>query len=890
MALPKDFPSLPHTIIKPDIRWSPTAGEHQDLLPPLVQILRKKVYEWRKRNYEEASDTSKLLLNWWFDPKHISESGNHFQYYFAQREAVETVIYLYDVIKVKDHKDLIAFDSSGNLTPDMFNETWRRFVIKMATGSGKTKVISLLLAWSYFHKMYEKDSELSRNFLIVAPNIIVLDRLRTDFEGLKIFSEDPIVPINGYGNRNWKNDFQMVVHIQDELKIKQPLGNIFLTNIHRVYSSDRVPPSLGDENTTEYFLGPKPVTKTTDSAVDLGDMVRDINELMVINDEAHHIHDEKLAWFQSIQDIHNHLKHKGKFLSLQIDVTATPKHENGSIFVQTISDYPLVEAIAQNIVKHPVLPDKNSCNKLKEKPSSKHTEKYSDYIRLGVEEWKKTYDEHIKMNKKSILFIMTETTKNCDEIAAYLETKFSDLKGAVLSIHTNQSGEISEQKKSKAEKELKKLREQANEIDRFENPYKAIVSVLVLKEGWDVRNVTTIVGLRPYQAESQILPEQTLGRGLRLMYGNLSGIKEKVSVIGTKAFMEFVKNIEEEGVELEYEAMGDKTLPKTPIIIVVDRQNRDKDLRKLNIEIPVLTPRNYRDYKSLSILNPKTFNIKKYQLKKLQAKSREIHFNYMPVREEHPSYSHTTTLDDAVIDYQNIIGFFAQTIMKELRLPSGYDFIYEKVKEFVRDYLFENPVELDNKNTIRYLSETDITKVIIETFVKEINKLTVRERKEVSPKGTSIKLIETRPFIPKGEKYIIPQKSIFNKSVGDNNLENEFIAFLENCEDIISHTKNYINIDFFKLDYVNKDGEIRNYYPDFLVKKSEYEMFVVETKGRKDENDTPKLDRLKQWCTDMNNRGAKTKWGFVFVDQKGFEKYRPVNFQGLIDTFTEYQD
>ena len=89
----------------------------------------------------------------------------------------------------------------------------------------------------------------------------------------------------------------------------------------------------------------------------------------------------------------------------------------------------------------------------------------------------------------------------------------------------------------------------ANEIDSNDNPYKAIVSVLMLKEGWDVRNVTTIVGLRTYGTPSKILPEQTLGRGLRRMYFG-SDQRETVSLVGTPAFMEFVESIESEGVNL----------------------------------------------------------------------------------------------------------------------------------------------------------------------------------------------------------------------------------------------------------------------------------------------------------------------------------------------------
>jgi type III restriction enzyme len=113
---------------------------------------------------------------------------------------------------------------------------------------------------------------------------------------------------------------------------------------------------------------------------------------------------------------------------------------------------------------------------------------------------------------------MVDDTKNCDGVGSYLEKICPELQGAVLVIHTKANGEISESASSKNKDELEILRKQSNEIDTWKSPYKAIVSVLMLKEGWDVRNVTVIVGLRAYVAKSNILPEQTLGRGLRRMY------------------------------------------------------------------------------------------------------------------------------------------------------------------------------------------------------------------------------------------------------------------------------------------------------------------------------------------------------------------------------------
>lgn len=300
MALHKNFPKNPYEILDPNVRWFPAEEDlreqgYEKLLPPFVAELRKKVKQWRDNNYQGSSNTSKALLNWWFKKEHtIYGQGGvsiPFQYYFAQREAVETIIWLYDVAKVEGKYDLLKFDALGRVSPNMFDEDWLRLVIKMATGSGKTKVISLLLAWSYFHKLYEPESELARNFLLITPNIIVLDRIKTDFIGLKIFYNDPILPDNGYEGQSWQDDFQITLHLQDEIGIISDTGNIFLTNIHRVFESDINVASFDDEDTSNYFLGPKPVTKTNQSLVDLGKIVREVDELVVINDEAHHIPD-----------------------------------------------------------------------------------------------------------------------------------------------------------------------------------------------------------------------------------------------------------------------------------------------------------------------------------------------------------------------------------------------------------------------------------------------------------------------------------------------------------------------------------------------------------------------------------------------------------------------
>lgn len=893
MSIHSQFPENPYDILDPSVRWFPADEALRDkimdkLMPPLVPQLRKKVKEWRDKGYAGATETSRSLLNWWFKTPHLINTSDgtmaEFKYYFAQREALETIIYLYDVAHFKDKYDLMRFDNSGCISTGLFDETWRRLVIKMATGSGKTKVLSLVLAWSFFHKLYEPESELARNFLVIAPNIIVLDRIYKDFNGLNIFHKDPVLPDNGFDGHDWKNDFQLTLHIQDEVRITRPTGNIFLTNIHRVYAGEDIPASADDENTMEYFLGKRPTGATNDSKIDLGMIVRDIDELVVLNDEAHHIHDPRMAWFKSIEDIHNRLNQKGTALSLQIDVTATPKHDNGAIFVQTVADYPLVEAIAQNVVKHPVLPDIASRAKLVEQQSAKYTDRYADFIQLGVTEWRKAYAEHEKLGKKAVLFIMTDDTTNCDEVAAYLENSYPDLKDTVLVIHTKNNGEISESASGKSKEELDKLRKQANEIDNPSSPYKAVVSVMVLKEGWDVRNVTTIVGLRPYKAKSNILPEQTLGRGLRKMY--FGEVTEYLSVVGTPAFMEFVESIQAEGVILDMRPMGPGTAPQAPLVIEVDKDNLNKNIEALDIEIPVLTPRIYREYKNLMDIDEKSFAVIKIPYMQFsEEQQREIVFRDITNGE----ITHTTILDSTCMpDYHAAIGYFTQTIMKELRLVSGYEILYGKIKSFIQEQLFNQKIALDNLNTLRNLSELRATKTIIETFKTAINKLTIHDIGD-SEIRDSIKISQTRPFVVKEKSYLIPNKSVFNKVIGDSHFELMFAGFLEKCSDVKAYAKNYFGVHF-KIDYVNADGNISDYYPDFLVKLSNKNIYIVETKGQEDLDVPLKMNRLRQWCQDLNQIQSDTSYNFVFVDVVNFEKYHPDSFEKLVDCFKEYKE
>jgi hypothetical protein len=356
VALPPRIPLLPLEIIDPAIRWFPADETLREtrmdqLMPPLVYQLRRKVQEWRAGDYAGPPTTSRGSASLVVRCAHMLPAAGgtlaEFRYYFSQREALETIIYLIDVVSVQDKYDLMRYDSSGLVSSGMFDETWRRLVLKMATGTGKTKVLSLVLAWSFFHKLYEPESGLARNFLVITPNIIVLDRISAISRGCASFFSILCCPKTAWAGTTGVKIFSSPSTSKTRSTSLGPYRQYLSHHIHRVYASDD--------------LTPRPTT-TTRWTISLATAHRRYHRFQSgsghdrprrgrtggAQRRAHHIHDPRMAWFKSIEDINNRLKQKGGETSLQVDVTATPRHNDGAIFVQTVADYPLVEAIAQN--------------------------------------------------------------------------------------------------------------------------------------------------------------------------------------------------------------------------------------------------------------------------------------------------------------------------------------------------------------------------------------------------------------------------------------------------------------------------------------------------------------------------------------------------------------
>ena len=183
------------------------------------------------------------------------------------------------------------------------------------------------------------------------------------------------------------------------------------------------------------------------------------------------------------------------------------------IFRHVVCDTPLGEAVDAGIVKTPII---GRGDKLKERPDDDAAYRYETHLMLGYDRWKASRDEWAKSGKKTLLFVMTENTEAADQIARRLNTDaaFKDLNGKTINLHTNLKGKIRKRGRGKAafeefvesdkdisDEDLKALRKLSRELDTSSSPYSCIVSVLMLREGWDVRNVTTIVPLRPLHGE-----------------------------------------------------------------------------------------------------------------------------------------------------------------------------------------------------------------------------------------------------------------------------------------------------------------------------------------------------------------------------------------------------
>ncbi|HVK97323.1 MAG TPA: DEAD/DEAH box helicase family protein [Flavisolibacter sp.] len=826
---------------------------------PCVPALRQTVAEWRSKGYKGITEVTRELFNYWFFTDHLLPDGNTFKYHLAQREAIETLVYAYEVAKVRSRKELIEKFATTNkdLRLPPFDD-FARYCIKMATGSGKTKVMALAIVWQYANAVRTSEAEYAKNFLILAPNVIVFERLKTDFESGRIFKTDPLIPT--HFKFWWDMDFYM----RGDSERANSDGALYLTNIQQFY--ERGNKKDEEVDIMSAMLGDVPPANKSEIS-DFDERIKKREGLtMVLNDEAHHTHEEDNEWNNFIRNLN-----KQKPLTAQLDFSATPRFSgSGTLFPWTVFDYPLKQAILDRIVKRPI---KGISQNIIEAKSPLASKKYEAYLIAGVERWKEYNKQLSELGKKPILFVMMSDTTEADDVGDFLQRKYPELFGGdkLLVIHTNRSGEITS-------KDLDKARDLARNVDKNESKVNAIVSVLMLREGWDVQNVTVVVGLRPYSAKANILPEQTIGRGLRLMFRHLSdSYQERVDIIGNKAFIQFVEDLEKlEDLKFETFEIGKDKLKIITIHPVEEKLKHD-------IGIPDLTPILVRK-KSLSDeigkIDVAKFKVNPLPLKESEQKDvktfiyegRDILTNEKLLEREY-SIPEVQTAEE-------VIGFYARKIAHNIKLPSQFKDLAPKVREFFELKAFGKKTDLNTPEIIKAMSSNIASYVVVKEFEKILREIIVEEK--IPTLVTEARMLSITPPFPysKVKCMIESGKTIFNYVANHNDFERSFSKFLHDSTDVTSFSKLPEQFGFC-IQYTDTLANIRNYFPDFIAVTSDKRHWVIETKGREDVDVQMKDNAAIMWCENATELTG-TSWNYIKVPQKEFEGLRPDDFQELL--------
>ena len=856
---------------------------------PIVisQNIRGEVREWRAAFYAGASDTTRYLLDYWFNRSHrrTTPAGEDFEfrYYFCQREAIETLVYLKEVRKLDCLSQLLAEFGGPDaelaalgITEE--EDAWSRYAFKLATGAGKTKVMSLAIVWSYFHALRESDSDMARHFVLIAPGLTVYERLKDDFrpgDGRPdIFDSDPLIP------SEWRGDWNFSVVLQDEAAGASSGGVLYLTNIHRLYEPGKKGKGPAD---TYSWMGPS-VSKATalDTAAALRDRITKHPRVMVINDEAHHVWDPDSAWNEAIGFIHETNRQRGGAgIVAHLDFSATPKDNKGQVFKHVVCDTPLGEAVDGGIVKTPVIG--RADRKLEEQPGENAAYIFERHLLLGYERWKASRDEWKKSGKKALLFIMCNSTAEADQITQRLNTDelFKELNTTTINLHTNLKGKLKkegtgasaryvfvENEKEISDEDLKALRKLSRELDSNTSPYNCIVSVLMLREGWDVRNVTTVVPLRPLSSKANILPEQTLGRGLRRMTPP-GQANEIVTVIEHPAFARlYAQELAQEGLPIE--VIDIDRVPATTVSIYPDEAH--KNLKELEIEVPRLSG-GHRIQATLEGLKIEHIRaeFRKYKplplggqgKTEIQYEGRHLFTNEVIERLK----INLPLLESGV----GAVSYFVKQLEQVCKLRGTHAVLAPLVQIFLEEVLFEKKTTLYDQALISRLGDSDVGEHLRAVFVPLIRARTTTVEKRL-PESAPLSLSGWKPFqVTHSERHPVLQakRTLFNLVPCNRELEVAFATFIDHATDVAAFAKN-AGPQCLRIDYLASGARLSFYTPDFFVRSKEKHCYLIETKGREDKDVPRKAKAAIAWCESASTKSRR--WEYIYVSQGVFER------------------
>lgn len=673
-----------------------------------VNNLRLEVKEWREKGYPDVTETTRFLLNFWF------EYPRERVLWFSQREAVETLVYLYEVKGLTRVTELIEKYGAFRLEGYSEYDRYPRYAFRMATGSGKTLVMALLSVWSFFNHLREdrerERERFTRFFLFVAPNVIVYDRLRRDLESLAIFDEFHLIP------EEWKKDFRVRVVTRDTFsdadRFTPPKdeGVLFVTNIHQIGFPQRARKQKEDLVGT-LFGAPDPGKDPYKaSSIKLWDILNSYPGLMILKDEAHHIHREESRWQNYLWDLHDALSQRfSRGVFMELDFSATPKDERGALFPWIIVDFSLREALQTGIVKYPakvVLQDAPPIRRGFDRSE------FRPYIEAALERWRKHREKLKELGRKSVLFIMADDIENAEAIYEEL-LKEPDINASNMILVHSELDEWKTRVRAGGRDIVSRIRIDGEEkeldrdlalklvrgLDDPDNPIEVISSVMMLNEGWDVRSVTVILGLRSYASEREILPEQVIGRGLRKLFPD-EGIDTKrwvnvLEVVGPPKLLEVLDQLERmERIRIPEAPESEKffvsfnprldapehmrfEIPKAEFISFVE----DVDLKRIVGDLFNLLPQGVFRRSEVEEFR------KKYQYEVVSLSGRTLDRGEIE-----------TPFGAPVIPLYRL----AEELEEVIPLPHAFSTLLQALEEYVRGRLFDETVDID-EDVLRFL-------------------------------------------------------------------------------------------------------------------------------------------------------------------------------------------
>jgi type III restriction enzyme len=468
--------------------------------------------------------------------------------------------------------------------------------------------------------------------------------------------------------------------------------------------------------------------------------------------------------------------------------------------------------------------------------------------------------------KRSVLFVMCENTQAADEVGDYLRQRAEFGGDRLLVIHTNNQGEI-----TKADLDV--ARRAAREVDGPDSRIRCIVSVLMLREGWDVRNVCVIATLRSLTAKSKILPEQALGRGLRRMTPPGSGHDERVVVIEHDAFKD-LWNVELDG-GLIVEKDDVEKIDAGAITIFVDEGRLTYD-----ISIPQLSRAIARAKTRFDELSLDQFEELAPRLAVPDISPDE----YIEYRGIHLVDKVEVERDRFLVPYPEdpagVISWYTNQALKSAGvygLAGAFAAVAPLMRDYLRTRVFDDDVGLDDKVVLRRLAENDCQASVISSFQKTLRSLSIEVR-DATITERVFRVSET-PAFPWSRETYEGIRTVFNLTPVDSSLEKRFAQFLDKAEDVGAWAKLTMN-SRFALEYISNTGALRYYYPDFVLRLADSSHMVIETKGLEDLDVAHKDARARRWCRDATELSG-VNWDYLKVPQGKFDAYTGATVEGL---------